>query len=560
MFKLFRLLRQESAEFGNQFFLYIVIAGLAQSLLLVVINGAVKKAVDGQLGVHTFFLFLTTLLLYVITQRYILNHFMRIVEGVKENIRVRLVHKVRQADCYKLEKLNQAEIFSTLVKETAAITQLSPRLISGIQSSVMIVCTMVYIAWLSWPAFILVLAAVTVQMHYMMRSDRKTFAAFKKSTEAEVELLDGLTNVVAGFPQIKLSEKKGDSVLADIEGTARLDRELKVSALEKYLNNYVLMLIFFYVLIGVVMFIFQKFNHDLTPVLYRLVTTMLFLIEPLWNLVELSAKLSQVGVSADNFHELEHKLDQVNDGIGKENAYVLLSGFDTITFKDVVFEYSDFSGTGTFTVGPINQSFKRGEVVFIVGGNGCGKSTFLKLLCAIYFPQSGRVQLDNLTLTAENVQSYREMFSIIFGNFHLFDKLHGIEKIYPGRVAELLHVFGLEEKTSYKGGRFTSLDLSTGQRKRLAMIISFLENKEICIFDEWAADQDPLFKRYFYEQILLDLKKQGKTVICVTHDDAYFHVADRVLVMESGQFVEETVPAPASQKRRRSPLRLASAG
>ena len=90
---------------------------------------------------------------------------------------------------------------------------------------------------------------------------------------------------------------------------------------------------------------------------------------------------------------------------------------------------------------------------------------------------------------------------------------------------------------SYADGRFSTLDLSTGQRKRLAMVAALLDDKPIYIFDEWAADQDPGFRRYFYEGLLGELKARGKTVLAVTHDDRYFGVADRVVKRGEGGVV-----------------------
>jgi putative ATP-binding cassette transporter len=181
---------------------------------------------------------------------------------------------------------------------------------------------------------------------------------------------------------------------------------------------------------------------------------------------------------------------------------------------------------------------KKGEMVFIVGGNGSGKSTFLKMLTGLYYPSAGSVDLNHEPIDRSEYASYRELFSIIFTDFHLFDKLYGLSNIEDKQVKALLRLMQLEKKTQYRENEFTHLDLSTGQKKRLAFIAALLENKPIYILDELAADQDPQFRKYFYEVMLPDLKQQGKTIIAVTHDDHYFHVADRVLKMEYGQLVD----------------------
>jgi putative ATP-binding cassette transporter len=182
----------------------------------------------------------------------------------------------------------------------------------------------------------------------------------------------------------------------------------------------------------------------------------------------------------------------------------------------------------------------RGELLFIVGGNGSGKSTFMKLLTGLYQSEAGLVMVDGRLIQKENIFYYRDLFSVIFSDFHLFDRLYGSEEVDAEKVKELIQGMKLEEKVQFKDGRFSTLNLSTGQRKRLALIASLVEDKEIYIFDEWAAEQDHHFRAYFYEVILPDLKKAGKTIIAVTHDDRYWGKADRVIKFEYGKLADFT--------------------
>lgn len=184
------------------------------------------------------------------------------------------------------------------------------------------------------------------------------------------------------------------------------------------------------------------------------------------------------------------------------------------------------------------MQIRRGETIFIVGGNGSGKTTLLKLLTGLYQPHSGAILVDRELLTRRNAQNYRELFSTVFSQFHLFDRLYGLEGVDPERVKAVLDEMQLSGKTRFEGGRFTDLNLSTGQRKRLALAVTLLEDKQILVFDEWAADQDPHFRKYFYEVVLKRLRDQGKTVIAVTHDERFWQQADRIVKMEYGSIVE----------------------
>jgi putative ATP-binding cassette transporter len=161
----------------------------------------------------------------------------------------------------------------------------------------------------------------------------------------------------------------------------------------------------------------------------------------------------------------------------------------------------------------------------------------MKTLTGLYLPQAGTISLDRTLVTPETAAWYRSHFSTVFTDYHLFDRLYGLQHVPPEEVNALLRLMQIDHKTSYTEGRFTTQDLSGGQRKRLALIVALLEDRPILVLDEWAADQDPPFRRFFYEQVLKDLKARGKTIIAVTHDDKYFNVADHVVKMEYGKFV-----------------------
>ena len=134
-----------------------------------------------------------------------------------------------------------------------------------------------------------------------------------------------------------------------------------------------------------------------------------------------------------------------------------------------------------------------------------------------------------------NVDTFRQYFSTIFNDFHLFDQFYGLETVTEDQVRALQRRFMLDEKTLFHDHHFSTLDLSTGQRKRLALLTAMLEDRPILILDEVSADQDPEFRRFYYEELLAELKSQGRTVLVVSHDDRYFHVADRVLYMDYGR-------------------------
>jgi putative ATP-binding cassette transporter len=144
--------------------------------------------------------------------------------------------------------------------------------------------------------------------------------------------------------------------------------------------------------------------------------------------------------------------------------------------------------------------------------------------------------MNGVRVDQSNIEHYRQYFGAVFADFHLFEHLLGIEPAdLEKRAAHYIHKLGLEHKVKVDNQRFSTINLSTGQRKRLALITAYLDDKPIYLFDEWAADQDPEFKRVFYTVLLPELKAKGKTVIVISHDDTYFAHADRVVKLEEGR-------------------------
>jgi putative ATP-binding cassette transporter len=232
---------------------------------------------------------------------------------------------------------------------------------------------------------------------------------------------------------------------------------------------------------------------------------------------------------------LEEALDAGHTVIANEKRVLPVpTSPKTIRFNEVVFKYRSETNE-SFTLGPLSFSVGLPDLLFITGGNGSGKSTLLKVLTGLYSPDSGYIEVDGVVVGPDNIQGYRELFSAIFADFHLFEKLYGMFGTSGQAVTELLKEMSLDRKVQFTDDRFTTLDLSTGQKKRLALVVSLLERKVIYVFDELAADQDPEFRRFLYEDLLPQLKKQGHGVIAATHDDRYFHVADRIMKMEYGK-------------------------
>jgi putative ATP-binding cassette transporter len=219
-----------------------------------------------------------------------------------------------------------------------------------------------------------------------------------------------------------------------------------------------------------------------------------------------------------------------------------------VELVDVTHTYHREGEPGGFMLGPINLTLEPGELLFITGGNGSGKTTLAKLLLSLYIPEEGEIYLDGKVVTNETREKYRQLFSVVFSDFHLFESLFGLDSIYlDANARKYLAQLQLDHKVKVEDGVLSTVDLSQGQRKRLALLTAYLEDRPIYLFDEWAADQDPLFKEIFYHQLLPELKARGKALIVISHDDRYYHVADRVIKLDSGKLQPGEVLAAAAK-------------
>jgi putative pyoverdin transport system ATP-binding/permease protein len=210
--------------------------------------------------------------------------------------------------------------------------------------------------------------------------------------------------------------------------------------------------------------------------------------------------------------------------------------FQRLELVRVMHSYHSEKEDSNFILGPISLILHPGELVFLVGGNGSGKSTLAKIITGLYFPEAGEIRLNGKLIGNRNRDDYRQMFSAVFADFCLFDTLLGLNAPnLDTRAREYLTQFHLNHKVKIENGNLSTTSVSQGQRKRLALLTAYLEDRPIYLFDEWASDQDPQFKAVFYTELLPELKARGKTVLVITHDDKYFHLADRILKLEDGR-------------------------
>lgn len=537
---LITLLKNEESVPHRNILLMALVSGLANVGILALINSAAGNPSQEGGNVQLMLMFLVVMAIFNVAQRYMFNNTAVLFETIIDKLRVRILDKIRRTDLVALERLGHAEVYTKLTQNSTIISQGSGTMAAAIQSAIMVVFSVFYIAALSIPAFLITIGMIAGGCILYLRNEEKIISYITEANRTEVGFFRGVTDILQGFKETKLNTRKGKEVTETAKEMSGETKRLKIISSQMYSSNYVFAQNFFYILIAIVIFLLPQFVPTYADSVTEVAATILFIIGPLSTVVSGIPSYTNSNIAVQEIFRLETELDSAEkDVVFSDNrAEPIVEEFESLEVKGLEFSYRDLKGNRLFSVGPMDFQLSKGEVVFIIGGNGSGKSTFVKALLGLYLPDEGEIRINGIEVTNDNMQGYRELFSTILADFHLFDRLYGLARPEKGVISDFLKRMELQKKTDYVDGAFTNLELSTGQRKRLAMIVALLEDRPIYVFDEWAAEQDPEFRHYFYEELLKELKAQGKGVIAISHDDRYFDMADRIIKLDYGQKIK----------------------
>ena len=533
----FRFLRKESQDNCVRLIVVAVVAGIINSVLVAIIITSASSAKPGSLQIRNFVLFGLSFGAFVYCRHYTLDRTGTLAERIITKVRLRIVNKIRHSNLLHYERLGRSHIYTTLAQDTLSLSQSATLIANSFSSAIMVVFACAYIGFLSKPAFFLSLLCIVAGLWVYYRRRKTINAMLQKSTEKENEFFDHMNHLLAGFKEVKMHQARNEDLYENfISKTALESEKLKVETSNQFAVVAIFSQSFFYILLAAIIFIIPSYSTGDTSAIGPSAAVILFIIGPLSEVVSTAPFISRSNVAVANIERLEGVLDtNESSPVPVELAGLApIMGFRNLVCDHLTFRYGN-GGNDGFSIGPIDLTLTAGEILFIAGGNGSGKSTFLKVLTGLYPSQSGTIHLDGRLITPVNLDQYRSLFSTIFTDFHLFDRLYGLDDPDPGELQALLEQMELHDKTNVKERKFITTNLSTGQRKRLALIVANLEHRPILLFDEVAADQDPHFRKLFYEVLLPLWQSQGKTMIVVTHDDNYFKAAGRILKMADGK-------------------------
>lgn len=538
-----KLLFNRSKSFYVLLILLSAVNAALNTGLLMFINNAITQEPLPYFPEYDWMIFTGIILVSILCNRAFQTYMINLTNDILFDFELKVLHKLRFATYESFEKLGKERVF-TAIGDTRAVGNFPEVFLNAFKSAIITICCFAYLFWISpigGGAILLLMLSLLV--FYIVRN-----SAIEKDLNVLRDLRNDyfryLNDFLHGFKEVKMSVTRSSNIYNKFLKKNRLDSKgISVNTSIKYMNNELVGSYSWYIVLGAIIFLLPGiFGLDISQTT-AFIITILYMIGPIAVLITLVPTYTNVKIAIqrlNQFNELTSLQEAPEDAEGEP---LQLSGpLRSIKFENVTYDYFDKASQKTFHLGPLDVDIEGGNLIFLTGGNGSGKSTFVNLLTGLYRPTGGTIHLNGVEITNDNYVQYRDNVSAIFTNNYLFSDNYDDhdfvkreqqlrEYIDMMKLSEVLRI-NVEEGIIDNG-------LSKGQQKRLALIYALLENNPIIVLDEWAAEQDPQFRAYFYKELLPRFKAQGKTIIAVTHDDEYYTYADRVIKFNFGKIVKD---------------------
>jgi putative ATP-binding cassette transporter len=465
-------------------------------------------------------------------------------QGAISNLRRDLIRKILAVPLREFEEIGAARVMVALTDDVFNITQalLAIPLVSV--NTAILLGGGVYFGVLSWRILLAVFGLIVIGAVGYRLIVASAFGFLNLARDEEDKLFRSFRALTEGIKELKLHRsRRGAFFSQNIEATTEAYQQHNVAAEVRFISAQSWSQLLYFALIGLILFLIPRMMNLSSQTLTGYVITTLYMMGPLAGVMSSLSLFGRANVALRKVQSLGVSLDEHATEECSATPKEGRASFERLKLAGVVHSYHHEQDDSHFAVGPIHLTFQPGELVFLVGGNGSGKSTLAKIITGLYVPEAGEILLDGKPVTSKNRDDYRQLFSVVFGDFYLFDNLLGLEGTdLDAQAQEYLQLLHLEHKVKINNGTLSTTAVSQGQRKRLALLTAYLEDRAFYLFDEWASDQDPLFKDVFYMQLLPELKARGKTVLVITHDDKYFDTADRIIKLDYGQIANTPEP------------------
>ncbi len=526
-----------------------LVAGLSTTALLAMINHDAASA--GGYRLVASWPFALLLLLSAASSLVSGVALVRLSQGFLHELRVSFCSQILNTSLRELEKIGIPRLLTVLTEDIATIAQATMMVPALITNGALLVGCSAYLCYLSPPIFMGVAILLLMGVGIYTSIARRAGDHIRVARLLEDDLFTHYRQITQGVKELAMHKSRGTAFIADLLSPTSINLMAKnQNGLIGYAYGQSVSQSLFLVILAAPVFFGSFGSRTGSNIVPQFVATLIFALMPITAIVSIVPIIFRAFIAVKKMDDL-----QLNRAIGRADGDVNVNppvcSDIRMSFVNATYRY-DVESEG-FGLGPLTMEMSSGQAVFIVGGNGSGKTTFSRLICGLYPPSDGGVFLNGISIVADNVPWYSSHIGAVFADYWLFDELPSTTPDSLRRAKKYLEMFDLDGKVSIEQGKFSTVDLSQGQRRRLALISALIEDRPVYVFDEWAADQDPKFKEYFYLELIPELRREGKLIIVISHDDRFFHVADKVYKLESGLVVEQSLNPPNS-----GALRIAS--
>ena len=514
--------------------LLALLAGLSRDWLMLVINKAAAAPVDQTIS-YWLPLFLVTFVLVIGSAFTYAVLVQAVTTRVVNNVRLKLIGGLLKAQPSFVDRREHGALYHILTTDVSAVAGFTSTLLNLLPAFIFLCIAIPQVFYYSMVSgFFVILVMIGGVLAYHLQ--QRTMAKLNDDARAlEVAYFERVSEMLRGFRELRLHQPRQRSFSSDILQVLEKLRGLLIKVTRIFETSESAVQGLKFLLFAAIVFLVPYLVRTDNVITFQILTLVLFSLMPFEQIVTSYPAVIGTLVSYMRINDLATELNVIERVV--ERPVDFAPPFKTISLRDVETRYNSRE-TSSFALGPLDFELKSGEVVFLVGSNGSGKTTFMNVLCGLLDPTSGTIEVDGRPLAPEDMGAYRAQFSAIFTQFHVFRQLYGLEAVTPEQADEMIERVGLTGITQIRSEGISRLDLSAGQRRRLALAIALLEDRNVLVLDEFVADQDPEKRDYFFRTLVPWLKAQGKTVIVSTHDLAWLECCDRVITFENGKMSE----------------------
>ncbi|UII31858.1 cyclic peptide export ABC transporter [Fulvivirga ulvae] len=508
--------------------LFSIITGISNMVVIFIITSSLRNVMDLE---YLIFYFLIAMSIYVFGRKHVQTRIVKVTQNLIYEIRLKMISKIFSTSYQSFEKLKKGRVYATLNDDVSVVGNSTGMIVTIIRNTITIGGAFFYMATVAFWATMLTLTLIISITTFYYFVSRRAQGHLEIARDTRDEFMWQITGLVEGFKELSLHYGKKKGYNADVEKTIGDFKTKIYTAQINFINAFLIGESSLILVLGVVAIVLPNLMPGIENyVITNFVIILLYLIGPINELLSAAPSVVQLKIAWTRIQkfllEIPANHDWQASQLTDRTAFV-----EELKIESLSFEYQVAADSKPFKVGPIDLTVKKGEVLFIIGGNGSGKTTFAKLLTGLYLGNSGRILVDG-----KEIKNIGEYYSAVFSPMYLFEKIYNVDLTdKKDEIDRYLRLLGLSDKVTIENGHFSTTKLSAGQRKRLGLLQCYLEDHPIYLFDEWAADQDPEYRNFFYKQLIPEMKRSNKIVIAITHDDHYFSVADKVLKLDTGK-------------------------